>query len=444
MPAGFCRNDIIKCSTGNYGKGFTTDEYVCRWYTVKSIGGHMCVVFYRGDAPRNIRFDLYGNETFDGSFCRKYDAVIPLNLQFFAKEGEGGEKTEEPTSKKLDDARKEGQVAKSKEIANGLGILSLFLVLKFWVGNMGTKFLESFSLIYNEIPDTVSLIGGTAVPEAAMSRLFTYAILLVMQIVLPVFLVGFIVAFVSDYVQVKWKPTAKPLKPKFSKLNPINGFKKIFSANAIVELIKSVAKILIVAYVSYSYLQNEAEHFYLLLDLELMPAIILIGEVVTNLGIRIAVVYMILAMADFAYQKWKFHNDMKMTKQEVKEEYKNQEGNPEIKGKIRSKMREASQRRMMQSLPEADVVITNPTHYAVAIKYDPAVSPAPIVIAKGEDYLAQKIKETAKEHSIEIVENKPLARMLYANVEIGAQIPPELYQAVAEVLAFVYHIKGKI
>ena len=153
---------------------------------------------------------------------------------------------------------------------------------------------------------------------------------------------------------------------------------------------------------------------------------------------------MILAMADFAYQKYKFHKDMKMTKQEVKEEYKNQEGNPEIKGKIRQKMREVSQRRMMQSLPQADVVITNPTHYAVAIKYDQEEAPAPIVIAKGEDYLAQKIKEVARENNIEIVENKPLARMLYANVDIGAQIPPELYQAVAEVLAFVYHAKGKI
>lgn len=155
-------------------------------------------------------------------------------------------------------------------------------------------------------------------------------------------------------------------------------------------------------------------------------------------------VYMILALADFAYQKYKFHKDMKMTKQEVKEEYKNQEGNPEIKGKIRQRMREVSQRRMMQSLPQADVVITNPTHYAVAVKYDPDESPAPVVLAKGEDFLAQKIKEVAKEHDIEIVENKPLARMLYANVDIGEQIPPELYQAVAEVLAFVYHAKGRI
>ena len=154
--------------------------------------------------------------------------------------------------------------------------------------------------------------------------------------------------------------------------------------------------------------------------------------------------YMLIALADFIYQKVKFKNDMKMTKQEIKEEFKQQEGDPQIKGKIRQKMREASMRRMMQELPQADVVITNPTHYAVAIKYEPEVADAPVVIAKGEDHLAARIKDVAKENKIEIVENKPLARMLYANVEIGEAVPPELYQAVAEVLAFVYHLQGKI
>ena len=368
---------------------------------------------------------------------------MPLDLQFFAKDGEGGEKTEEPTSKKLDDARKEGQVAKSKEIANGFGLLSFFLVLKFMSGYMGISLIECFSYFYAEIPETVELIANP-VPEAAMMSLLISAVIILLKMILPILLIGFVVAFVSDYVQVKWRPTAKPLMPKFSKLNPISGFKKIISANSIVELIKSIAKIGLIAYVVYSYLKDKTNQIFMLYDIQLTQAVILIGELVIDLGIRISIVYMIIAAADFVYQKWKFHEDMKMTKQEIKEEYKNQEGNPEVKGKIRSKMREASQRRMMQSLPEADVVITNPTHYAVAIKYNPDTSPAPIVIAKGEDYLAQKIKEVAREHQVEIVENKPLARMLYANVEIGAEIPPELYQAVAEVLAFVYHLKGKI
>lgn len=412
----------------------------------------MYFIFYNRNAAGHGRFYLYGNETDDGHVCGEHDvtknqktdqSIIPFNLQFFAKEGEGGEKTEEPTSKKLEDARKEGQVAKSREIANGLGLLAFFLVLKFMAGFMGTSFMESFTYFYTQIPETVQLIAGP-VPEAAMLNMMYHSVVVILKLLAPLLLIGFIVAFVSDYIQVKWKPTAKPLQPKFSKLNPISGFKKIFSANSIVELIKSIAKIGLIAYVVYSYLKDKTDQIFMLYDIELTQAVILIGEIVIDMGIRIAALYMLIAAADFAYQKWKFHQDMKMTKQEVKEEYKNQEGNPEIKGKIRSKMREASQRRMMQSLPEADVVITNPTHYAVAIKYDPDKSPAPIVIAKGEDYLAQKIKEIAREHEVEIVENKPLARMLYANVEIGAEIPPELYQAVAEVLAFVYHLKGRI
>ena len=168
-----------------------------------------------------------------------------------------------------------------------------------------------------------------------------------------------------------------------------------------------------------------------------------IGEVVIELGIRISAIFMIIALLDLAYQKWKFKEDMKMTKQEVKDEYKDQEGDPQIKGKQRQRMQEASRRRMMQALPEADVVITNPTHYAVALKYDSELYAAPIVLAKGADYLAQKIKEEAREYHIEIYENKPLARMLYTNVEVGDQIPAELYPAVAEVLAYVYHLQGK-
>ena len=176
----------------------------------------------------------------------------------------------------------------------------------------------------------------------------------------------------------------------------------------------------------------------------LNQAIEAIGNIVINMGLKISLVFMIVAFVDLIYQRRKFNNDIKMTKQEVKDEYKNAEGDPQIKGKIRSKMREASQRRMMQDVPKADVVITNPTHFAVAIKYDASTGSAPIVLAKGADYVAQKIKEIARENKVEIVENKPLARMLYANVDIGQEVPPELYQAVAEVLAMVYKMQGKI
>ena len=254
---------------------------------------------------------------------------------------------------------------------------------------------------------------------------------------------GFAVAFASDIIQVKWKVTLKPLQPKFSKLNPISGFKKIFSKEALFELLKSLIKIGIVCWIAYSTLRDEFHNIFFLYDMPLKQAIVFIGDLAISIGLSISLTYVLIALADFVYQKLRFNEDMMMTKQEVKDEYKNTEGNPEIKSKQRARMREVSQRRMMQDLKTADVVITNPTHYAVAVKYDQNESSAPVVVAKGEDYLAAKIKEAAKENEIEIVENKPLARMLYANVDIGAQIPPELYQAVAEVLAFVYNLKNK-
>lgn len=311
------------------------------------------------------------------------------------------------------------------------------------VGSIGTSFLESFSMVYNRIPVICKLNGGTS-PMGDISMLLRTVMLRLLIILLPVLLIGFAVAFVSDLFQVKWRPTSKPLQPKFSKLNPLNGVKKIFSAQSLVELVKSVAKILLIALVTYSYIKNKIGLLYALYDMSMMQAVNLIGETVIELGIRISAIYMIIAGADFMYQKYKFKNDMKMTKQEVKEEYKNAEGDPEIKGKIKARMREASQRRMMQAIPKADVVITNPTHYAVAIRYDTELAPAPIVVAKGSDYLAQKIKQIARENNVEIVEDKPLARMLFANVDIDKQIPPELYQAVAEILAMVYHAQGKV
>lgn len=369
--------------------------------------------------------------------------MIRYNLQFFAKEGMGGEKTEPATQKKLEDARKEGQVAKSREIANGLGLLALFLILKFWAGNMGVQMMEVFENVYGRIADSAVFWRGE-MPETDTLLVLRQTGLNVLKIVAPIMAIGFVIAFVSDAAQVKWHPTFKPLQPKFSKINPLQGFKRLFSVNSLVELIKSLAKIGLIIYICYSYLKDKWAYLLNLYDVGLMQALNLAAGIVTDLGIRISAVYMIIAFADFAYQKVKFSNDMKMTKQEIKEEYKQQEGDPQIKGQIRQKMREASRRRMMQDLPQADVVITNPTHYAVAIKYDPEVADAPVVIAKGEDYMAARIKEVARENKIEIVENKPLARMLYANVDIGQTVPPELYQAVAEVLAFVYHLQGKI
>ncbi|MBD5458932.1 MAG: EscU/YscU/HrcU family type III secretion system export apparatus switch protein, partial [Lachnospiraceae bacterium] len=306
--------------------------------------------------------------------------MLEYNLQFFAKDGPGGEKTEEPTQKKLTDARKEGQVAKSREVVNAAMLLGLFLLMKFWIGNMGNSFISFFQNIYSQIPEYVKMYDGY-MQEITWRAIFIRALIRILTIVAPVFLIGFLLAFIVNLLQVKWKPTTKPMKPKFNKLNPASGIKRLFSPNSLVELLKSIAKIAIVVYAVYSYLIKNAPSIYLLYDLTLNQAIAQVGDLVVNLGFRISFFYILIAAADYIYQKFKFKKDMKMTKQEVKDEYKNQEGDPKVKSKQRQRMMEASRRRMMQQLPEADVVITNPTHYAVAIKYDPEIYDAPYVIA---------------------------------------------------------------
>lgn len=371
------------------------------------------------------------------------DLLIEYNLQFFAEDANGAEKSEEPTSKKLDDARKEGQVAKSQEIATAFSLLALFVLLRIFYSNLGTNFQRLFERVYNNIP-VVSRTFDGYIPIQHLTAILNNAILTMGIMCAPFLVVAFLVAFLCDLVQVGYKPTAKPLQPKLSKINPISGMKKLFSARKIFDLIKSIAKLLVMGAVIISFLSGRKESLFLLYDIPLRQAIGLMGSLIIDLGLRIAMAYMIIAFIDLIYQRRKFHKDMMMTKQEVKDEYKNSEGDPQVKGKIKSRMMEASRRRMMQQLPQADVVITNPTHYAVAIKYNAEESDAPIVVAKGADYLAQRIKEIARENDVEIVENKPLARMLYTNVEVGEMVPPELYKAVAEVLAYVYHLQGKV
>lgn len=366
---------------------------------------------------------------------------LEYNLQWFAKDGPGGEKTEPATAKKLREAREDGKVAKSKELVSAFDLIVVFLVLKIFVSYVGESFISVFDYIYSAIPDFVKNNAAGLTSKNFMA-FFNVVIGISAKIVAPFFLFGFVVTVLVNILQVGWKVTTKPLKPKPDKFNPINGFKRIFSKDSLFELVKSIIKIALIIYVAYSSIKGEANNIFVLYEIPLMQAVILCGNIIINAGFKISLVYLVVGIADFIYQKYKFNEEMKMTKQEVKDEYKNTEGNPEIKGRQRQRMREASQRRMMQDVPKADVVITNPTHLAVAIKYDADTAKAPIVLAKGEDYLAMKIREAAKENNIEIVENKPLARMLYANVEIGQEISPELYQAVAEVLAMVYNLKN--
>ena len=366
---------------------------------------------------------------------------LEYDLQFFAKDGPGGEKTEVPTAKKLNDARKEGQVAKSKEIITALMLLALFVVIKFYIGNLGQQMIECFSEFYDLFGKIISnseygmrMVDATGVVSLGLTT--------VLNMIVPFIALAVVIAILGNALQQKWMVTTKPLQPKLSKISPISGLKRMFNVKQLFEVGKSVAMIAVMSYVIYTTVKDKLGVLYTFYNISLYEALEIVGDIIVDLGIKISAVFLVIGFVDLIYQRHKFKEDMKMTKQEVKDEFKNTEGDAQVKGQIRRRMQQVSRRRMMEALPQADVVITNPTHFAVALKYEANKGQAPVVIAKGADYLAFDIKAKAKEYGIEIVENKPLARILYNNVEIGAQIPPELYQAVAEVLAFVYSLKN--
>jgi len=367
----------------------------------------------------------------------QYKPLLRYNLQFFAESSSGGEKTEKATPKKKEKAREEGQVARSNEIATALMFIGMFSALKILGPN----------LIQDLIQFTKEIFGLFTIKEISIqyaSGLMNHAIKTLISLLAPFFIVAVVIGFVSNFIQVGWHPTTKPIMPKLSNLSPIQGFKRLFSMRSLMELLKAFLKIGIILILVYSTVKNYESTILVIYDIPVLEAYSLIANLCFDIGIKVGAFFIIVALADYIYQKVHLSNKLKMTKQEVKDEYKQSEGNPEIKSKIRQKMREASMRRMMQDLPKADVIITNPTHFAVAIKYETDNQGAPIVIAKGADIIAAKIREVAKENNIQIVENKTLARTLFYTVEIGEEIPPDLYQAVAEILAFVYNLNKNI
>lgn len=369
--------------------------------------------------------------------------LLKLNLQFFAKDGPGGEKTEPATSKKLNDIRKEGQVAKSKELITAVSLMSLFIILKIYLSKLGTGLIDVYTQVYNSISKVVD-DSYNGLPIRTAGSVMQQVIIDMIKLVIPILLVAIVIAILGNMLQQKWMVTAKPLQPKFSKISPISGFKRMFSVRQLVELIKSIAMISIIMIVVYNTVKSKMNILLTFYDVGLNTALSTIGSIIIDIGIKISAVFLIVGFADLFYQRIKFKNDNMMTKQEIKDEFKNTEGDPQVKGQIKRRMQEVSRRRMMQQLPEADVVITNPTHFAVALKYEPDAGKAPVVIAKGADYLAFQIKDKAKEYNIAIVENKPLARILYHNIDIGMEIPPELYQAVAEILAVVMRTNNRL
>ena len=359
-----------------------------------------------------------------------------IDLQLFA--GDSGDKTEKATPKKRKDAREKGQVLQSKEINTALLLLSVFLGVKLFGGyiyNSISVFLKTLITEYAKTSDTFSI--------SRVYKIFAEIGTILLKTMGPLLAIALVTSLIVEYAQVGFLFTMKTLGFKFDRINPLKGIKRMFSMRSLVELLKSIIKVIIVGFVAYSYMAGETIKVLNLARMDIISVALYIVQASLGVAIRICIALVIIAALDYLYQWWDFEKGLKMTKQEVKEEYKQMEGNPEIKSKIKQKQRQISMRRMLQDVPKADVVITNPTHFAVAIRYDEKKSAAPIVTAKGQDFMAMRIKEVAKENKIEIVENKPLARTLYSTVNIGEAIPPELYQAVAEVLAFVYSIKGK-
>ncbi len=351
-------------------------------------------------------------------------------------EDTGQEKSLPASGKKLQKARDKGQVAKSKEIGSALlvgGAIALFVFL-------GDFVLGSLVRIQGAGMDMFRFYE----PDSGFAGLFELWAVAGLKLAAPFLLVFSFLAVAAHVGQVGFLFTTQPLVPSLNRLNPITGLKRIFSLNGLVELVKSVVKILIVGGVVYLTLSGELATLTLMYDRSLGRVLSYSAVLAFKLVIRIWLVMVLLAILDLLYQRWKHAKDLRMTRQETKDEHKESEGDPRVKARIRSLQLSTARRRMMQEIPRADVVITNPDHVAVALRYDRDRDMAPVLVAAGAGWLCERIKEVAREHAVPIVENPPLARFLYRNVRIGQQIPAEVYRVVAEILAHVYRIRGRL
>jgi len=356
------------------------------------------------------------------------------NLQFFADE----EKTEEATPRKLQQARSKGQVPRSAELSTVVTLLAGFMALKAGSSYLFRKLYSFFQ--YSFSSDQLN----TYLDEVSLANIFNHTLFTVATIFIPVGLAVLVVGVMVNYLQTGGGFTLEPLKVKLDRINPLAGLKRMFSAQKWVDLLKALFKIGAVVIIVWSTFKGQV--FPLAETNVLYPPFqtaARIWQLMFTIVLRIVLLLLALAIFDFYYQRFQYRKSLRMTKKEVQDEFKQTEGDPKIKSRIRQKQRQLAMRRMMQEVPKADVVITNPTHLAIAIKYEAEKMAAPQVLAKGEGYVAAKIKEIATEHRIPLVENKPLARTIYRTVEIGDLIPPHLYQAVAEVLAFVYKLRQK-
>jgi flagellar biosynthetic protein FlhB len=348
---------------------------------------------------------------------------------------EGGEKTEEATQQRREEFRKRGQVAQSKEIATFL--LLLGTVLTMWVsGNM---------LLHHAV-DLFENFFSNYIVTAARTGDYTAAALFAAKkgalITGPMLAIALVIGIASSLLQVGFLYNEEALQLKLERINPISGFKRIFSLRALVEGAKSILKLTLIASIVYFIVKDEIMHISVLVDYTMPQMLSYFGTITFKLLAATTIFMGVLGILDYGYQRWELEKEMRMSKQEVKEENKNREGDPLIKARIRRIQREMANKRMMTEVPKADVIITNPTHIAVALKYEAGMA-APVLLAKGADLMAEKIKKIAKEHNIPVLENKPLARAIFKTLKIGQLIPRELFKTVAEVLAYVYRLKKK-
>ena len=350
-----------------------------------------------------------------------------FDLQRFA-----GEKTEEPTAKKRADARKKGQVARSQELNSAFVLLVGFFGLKLLWDSIYVSISTYTTYVFSNLNQTVDTEN--------IVRIFIGIVIVLAKTAFPIMLFIMIIGLAINFFQVGLNFNTESIEFKLDKLNPINGFGRIFSKRSLVELAKSFFKIAVIGFFLYRFIHEQILAMPQFMFFDLTTSLALVAEIIFQMAFIVIGVIMVMAVMDYGYQKWQTTQDLKMSKQEVKDEMKQTEGDPQIKGKIRQKQRQMAMARMMKEVPKADVIITNPTHYAVALSYEQGMS-APVVIAKGQDLVAQRIKEIGREARVPIIENKPLARTLFAVVQVGDSVPQELYQAVAEVLAYVYRLK---
>ena len=350
-------------------------------------------------------------------------------------ESNGQEKTEKPTGKRRREARQDGNLFQSKDVATVVMLFGIFYMLR-----------RMLPYIYRTVRDVMihyfSAVGRVE-PFSESPNIYVDMVAAALKCSLPILLTSVALGIISHGVQTRFNLTFKPLRPKFSKLNPISGLKKLFGLKKLVDLAKNLIKIALLMALLYNLLKKDIMEISRMFNMQVFASTARTLELVYSLVLRVCLAFAVVAFFDFIYQRWDYENNLKMTKQEVKDEYKNTEGNPEIKGRIRNVQRQMAMSRMMQKVPQADVIIRNPTHFAVALRYDPHKDGAPLVLAKGQDAVAFRIIKIGEEHGVHVIENRPRARALYAACEIDREIPAEFYGAVAEILVYIYKVSNR-